>query len=79
MSSQFKRHHFANEESGYPEAPIQNKRAYYERVMDIIKKAIAANPANADLQIKKILLMQEHIGVNSPEIKQEWTRVHLIL
>jgi len=72
--SSFQRLKFAKDESGDPEAPIQNERAYYERVMEIVGQAIRANQTSPELHIKQLLLMEQR-GDSKQQLKHEWDRV----
>ncbi|KAL7077655.1 hypothetical protein ACQ4LE_003195 [Meloidogyne hapla] len=64
----------AKNECGNPKAPIQNEKAYYERVMEIIRRATGFNPASPEIQIKKLKVMEGYLGRTSDEVKKEWGR-----
>jgi hypothetical protein len=75
IKTYLQRAYHAEQESGSSEAPIKNKTAYYERVMEILRKAINYNQSNVDLQIKKLVLMEGQYGANYSEVKNEYDRV----
>jgi hypothetical protein len=70
----FQRPHFAKHESGDQSAPIQNERAYYEQVMNIVVQAIRVNPRSPELHIKQLQLMEQR-GDSKKLLEQEWNRV----
>lgn len=66
------RPYFAKHESGDPKADIQNRKAFYERIMEIIRQAITANQSSAELYIKKLDVMEDYLGITSDEVRREW-------
>lgn len=69
----------AKDETGDSNAPIQNKKAYYEIVEAIIKSAMSKvsrkNPKVAELEMKRLKLMEEFYGANSEIVISEWKMV----
>ena len=74
----FQRPYHAKNESGNPNAPIKNEKAYYERVMEIIRRAIGHNQSSAELQLMKLQALEEHFGsIDHEEVRVAWQWVCL--
>ncbi|KAL3083341.1 hypothetical protein niasHS_011143 [Heterodera schachtii] len=67
-------------ESGDPKAPVQNTKALFEKMEEVIKRAIdnknvsSKNPRMVELHLKYLKILEEHFSPQSEAVVDKWAR-----